>query len=379
MPVSTLWARLLADWWLVLAVLVLSPIGLMMIQATAGNGVSLSPSAVSTDAARQTIYAIIGLIAMLTFSQLDYQLLRRFAPVAYLAAVGMLIAVLVIGANQFGAHRWIAIGPLTVQPSEFAKIAIIAAGASAAAERDPTPRRLVLWAVAVAPLAALVLVEPDLGTALVIGAAWTAMIVAWGVRWRLLAGLAIAALAIVPIAFAIAVPGYQRERLAVFVHPDRDPLGSGFTLRQVEVALGSGGWNGNGLLRGGASALDGVGTRASDFAFAQAGEALGLLGTALIIALFALITWRGLRAATAAPDQFGRLLAVGLTVTIAAQALMHMAVNLRLFPATGIALPFVSQGGSALVAMFAAIGILESIAARRPATSREQWTGARWR
>jgi cell division protein FtsW (lipid II flippase) len=156
-------------------------------------------------------------------------------------------------------------------------------------------------------------------------------------------------------------------------------LGSGFALRQVEVALGSGGITGSGLLAGGASALDGVATRTSDFAFAQAGEAFGLAGTALIIALFALIAWRGIRAAMLAPDEFGRMLAIGLTCTITSQALMHIAVNLRLFPATGIALPFISQGGSALVAVFAAVGILESIAARRPATAREQWTGTRWR
>lgn len=370
--------RPIADWWLLLAILALSPVGLLVIAATTNDGVP-GARALSSDAARQAAYGAVGFVAMLALSQLDYQLLRRFAPAVYVIAIALLIGALVLGASQFGARRWIAIGPLTVQPSEFAKIAIVCAGAAIAADRAPTPSRLVLWTIAIAVPAALVLVEPDLGTALVIGSAWTAMVVAWGVRWRLLCGLAIAALAVVPIAFAVAVPDYQRERLAVFVHPDRDPLGSGFTLRQVEVALGSGGITGNGLLRGGASALDGVATRSSDFAFAQSGEALGLIGSTMIIALFALIAWRGIRAATIAPDRFGRLLAVGLTATITMQALMHMAVNLRLFPATGIALPFISQGGSAMVAMFAAVGILESIAARRPPTTREQWTGERWR
>ena len=371
--------RPLADRWLLIAILVLSPIGLIVIQLAAGDGITAAPVTVSPDAARQSAYMVIGVLTMLVLAQLDYRLLRSAAPVVYAAAIVLLIGALVLGASQYGARRWIAVGPITVQPSEFAKLALAAAGAAVAAERAPTARRLLLWAAIVAPPIALVLVEPDLGTALVIGAAWAATIVAWGVRWRLLSGLAIAALAVIPIAFAVAVPDYQRERLAVFVHPDRDPLGSGFALRQVEVALGAGGITGSGLLAGGASALDGVATRTSDFAFAQAGEAFGLAGTALIIALFALIAWRGIRAATLAPDEFGRMLAIGLTCTITSQALMHIAVNLRLFPATGIALPFISQGGSALVAVFAAVGILESIAARRPATAREQWTGTRWR
>lgn len=378
MSTAVAWYRPIADWWLLLAILVLSPLGLLVIAATTNDG-GPAAGALSSETARQAAYGAVGLVAMLVLSQLDYQLLRRFAPAVYAIAIALLIGALVLGASQFGARRWIAIGPLTVQPSEFAKIAIVCAGATIAADRAPTASRLVLWTIAVAVPAALVLVEPDLGTALVIGCAWTAMVVAWGVRWRTLCGLAVAVLAVVPIAFAVAVPDYQRERLAVFVHPDRDPLGSGFTLRQVEVALGSGGITGNGLLRGGASALDGVATRSSDFAFAQSGEALGFVGSAIIISLFALIAWRGIRAAMIAPDRFGRLLAIGLTATITMQALMHMAVNLRLFPATGIALPFISQGGSALVAMFAAVGILESIAARRPPTTREQWTGERWR
>lgn len=379
MPPRALPLRVLADWWLLLAVVLLSPLGLMVIQAVSADGLALDPTGLSPDAMRQGAYALVGLAAMLALSQFDYQWLRRGAPALYALAIALLMAALMLGASQFGARRWIDLGPITVQPSEFAKIAIVVTGAALVADREPGAQRLAAWASAVAGAAALVLVEPDLGTSLVIVAAWTAMVVAWGVRWRLLAGIGVAALAVLPIAFAIAVPDYQRERLAVFVHPDRDPLGSGFTLRQVEVALGSGGLTGNGMLTGGGSALDGVATRASDFAFAQAGEAFGLLGTAAIIALFAVIAWRGIRATLASPDQFGRMIAVGITATIIGQALMHMAVNLRLFPATGIALPFISQGGSALVAMFAAIGILESIAARRPATAREQWTGARWR
>ena len=170
----------------------------------------------------------------------------------------------------------------------------------------------------------------------------------------------------------MAVPAYQRERLAVFLDPERDPLGSGFTLRQVEVAYATGGTTGRGF--GGApSALDGVATRASDFAFAQLGEFAGVAGTLAVIALFGLIAWRGYSIAANAPDRFGRLLAAGLTTSIVLQAAMHMAVNLRLFPATGIPLPFVSTGGSALLATFAAIGMLQAVASQRRTGMHDRW------
>ena len=369
----------LADRWLVASVLALAPLGLVLIQMATAGRVSWALADVGGDAARQAAYVLIGVVAMLALARIDYRLLQRPAPAIYGAALALLVIALTLGSSQFGARRWIALGPMTVQPSEFAKLAIVIAGAALAAERPACGRTLLTWAAVLGMPGALILLEPDLGTALVIGAAWAAMIVAWGLPWRMLGALTVGAVAIVPIAFAIAVPDYQRERLAVFVHPDRDPLGSGFTLRQVEVALGAGRWFGSGVLRGAHSALSGLATRTSDFAFAQAGEAYGLAGAIAIILLFAVVGWRGIHAASVAPDRFGRLLAVGLTATVTAQAVLHIAVNLRLFPATGIALPFVSAGGSALVAMFAAIGLLESIAARRPATGREQWTGTRRR
>jgi cell division protein FtsW len=184
-------------------------------------------------------------------------------------------------------------------------------------------------------------------------------------------------LAFVPLAFALAVPGYQRERLAVFLDPDRDPLGSGFTLRQVEIALGGGGVTGRGFELAG-SALDGLSTRNSDFALAQIGEQLGLLGTLTVLIAFAVVAWRGLAIAESAPDRFGQLLGVGLTSLIVVQALLHVAVNVRLFPATGIPLPLISLGGSSMIAACAMIGLLLSIASRRQAGPLERWSGARW-
>lgn len=362
------WLGWRLDGWLAGAVMALLALGVLT--AGVGNG----------GAARQALFATTALAALLTMARLDYRLLRTTAlPAAgYALALLALGAVLVAGSAEFGSQRWIGVGGNTVQPSEFAKVALVAALAALAASRPPVSRPLLGSLALVAPPLALVALEPDAGTALVLLVAWLAVVVTWGMPWRPLAGIAIGALAATPLLFALAVPDYQRERIAAFVDPGRDPLGSGFTLRQLELALGSGGLTGRGLLPPADSALAFVPARASDFVFALVGEQLGLLGAATVLTLFAVIAWRGLLAAARAPERLGRVLAAGLTAVIFAQATVHIAVNLRLLPATGIPLPFVSQGGSALVAMALAAGLIASVAARRPPTSREQWTAQRW-
>lgn len=361
--------RAVPDPLLILAVAGLITGGAIMVRAAT----MVVPGEISAEAWRQITYAVIGLATLLVVSRVHLGMIQRLAPVAYALSIASLLAVLVLGSDQFGARRWIELAPgVTVQPSEFAKIATVLAVASYAANREPGVRvMLTSLGLALLPMA-LVLVEPDLGTTLVLAAAWGALVAVWGVSGRTLAGMFALGLSALPIAFAVAVPDYQRERLAVFLDPTRDPLGSGFTMRQVEVALGGGGLTGRGI-DGAASALDGVATRASDFAFAQLGEQMGLIGAALVLLLYALIAWRGLEAAHHAPDRFGRLLAAGLTATIVLQALMHIAVNTRLFPATGIPLPFISTGGSALVGMCLSAGLIQAVAAYRPARPRELW------
>ncbi|MFA7250194.1 MAG: FtsW/RodA/SpoVE family cell cycle protein [Dehalococcoidia bacterium] len=353
---------------LLLAACLLSAGGLLIARAIA---MEETHRAINGDLVRQAIYVAIGLLALAVASRTDYRLLRTLAPPLLAVSLAGLILVLVLGSHQYGARRWISLGGgVTLQPSEFAKIVIVIAGAAFAADRRATGRGATVLLGLFAAGAALVVIEPDLGTGIVIGVTWFAVALAWGASWRYLGGIAVLGLSLFPLALAIAIPGYQRERLAVFLDPERDPLGSGFTLRQVEVALSAGGVTGRGF-NGAPSALAGVAPRSSDFAFAQLGEFGGVLVTIAVIVLFAIIAWRGYRAAAGAPDEFGRLLAVGLTTAIVLQASMHAAVNMRLFPATGIPLPFVSTGGSALVAVFAAIGILESIAAHR--SPRREW------
>ncbi len=348
--------------------------GALMVRASTME----APGEVSAEAWRQVIYAATGLVLLVGVSRLHPGLLRQLAPVIYVASLLALVAVLALGSDQFGARRWIELAPgVTVQPSEFAKIATVIAVAAYAADRDPSLRAtLTALCLALLPMA-LVVIEPDLGTTIVLAVAAVALVAAWGVSWRVLGGMAALGVSVLPIAFAVAVPDYQRERLAVFFDPGRDPLGSGFTLRQVEFALAGGGLTGRGL-DGAGSALDGVATRASDFAFAQLGEQMGLLGAGLVLVLYAVIAWRGLDAAIRAPDRFGRMLAAGLASVIVLQALLHVAVNTRLFPATGIPLPFISTGGSALIGMCLSAGLIQAVAAHAPPPTREFWTGERW-
>lgn len=352
--------------------LALVALGLMMIRgATLDEGWTYP---LASPATRQALYLAVGLLAFLVLRRTDYRLLERWALWIYAASVAALALVLVLGTDAHGARRWIDIGPITVQPSEFAKVASVIALAAFAGRRDPSRRAVGVALAIVAPPAALVLLEPDLGTTLTLGLLWVTMVAVWGISWRVLGGMALLVVAILPVLF-VGVPDYQRERIAVFVDPSRDPLGSGFTSRQVEVALGSGGLTGRGF--GGPSALEGLAPRTADFAFAQLAEQAGLLGGLCVLALFMVVAWRGVRVASMAPDTFGRLLAAGLTAVIVGQACLHIAVNLRLFPATGIPLPFISQGGSALVTVFAALGIIESVAAHRPTLDSTLWRGER--
>lgn len=365
-----------SDRWLWLAVGVLVPLGVLMVYSASLEGPRDAAS--SSEAMRQGAYAVIGVAAMLVAARFDYRLLAPLAALVYGFAMLLLAAVLVIGVSEHGAQRWLGIGGITVQPSEFAKLALAVALAGYAAHRQPRPAAIAVSLALTALPMGLVALQPDLGTVIVLSGIWLVCTVAWGVSWRILGALTAVLVALIPLLF-IGVPAYQRERLAVFLDPGRDPLGSGFNLRQVEVAIGTGGVTGHGLFSGAESHLDSVSARSSDFMFGFLGAELGLLGGLLLIALLATVVMRGFGAATRAPDAFGRLLAASLTAMVLIQGVVNIGVNLRLLPTTGIPLPFISQGGSALVVMLVAIGVVQSVAARRPATSEEQWRAERWR
>lgn len=346
-----------------LAVAALAALGLLMAYSASLD--EPPHPTITAEAVRHAILGALGIAAMLVAARIDYRLLRRFSALAYLGAAALLVVVVAVGESEFGARRWLAVGGATIQPAEAAKLALVLALAAYTASRPPRAAALAVSAVLLALLAAPVLAQPDTGTTVVLVGTWVGVVIAWGVPWRTLGVLFAVVGAAGPLAFAVMVPDYQRERLAVFLDPTRDPLGSGFSLRQVEAALATGGITGEGLFRGAESQLASVSARSSDFVFALVGEELGLAGGLVVIALFGLIAWRGFEASRHAPDTFGRMLAAGLTTLIVLQAFVNVAVNLRLFPATGLPLPFVSSGGSALLVVFVAVGLLQSVHSQR--------------
>ena len=314
---------------------------------------------------RQAAGAVIGVILLVFLMRTDYHKLRALSPLLMLAALGGLAAVLLpgIGVDQNGAHRWIAAGPLPpVQPSEFAKLALIIYVSAWLSSKSRNVRSfaagLVPFVVMVGLVAGLVMLEPDMGTTIIIVlTTLTLFFVAGGALTHF---LALGSIGGVTASFLILTGGYRMDRIFSFVSPEADPTGRGFHILQLLIALGSGGITGLGL---GASRqkffyVPGAHT---DGVFAIIGEELGFVGAVAVIALFAFLVYRGIRVMMNAPDNFGALLALGVTSWIAYQAIINIGGITRTIPLTGIPLPFLSYGGSALAATLAGIGILLSV------------------
>ncbi len=272
-----------------------------------------------------------------------------------------LVAVLFMSESG-GARRWLRLGFVTVQPSEFAKLAVVVSIAFLLSLREREVndlRRVPLPCLGiVAPLAFLIVVEPDLGTALMIGITVLVMIFVAGLRWKYLgATLGVGFLCLVG---AVLAEPYRIERVISFFRPGTDPKDSGFQLDQSLIALGNGGITGTGWGQGQQKALY-LPAAHTDFIFSVVGEELGLLGTTLLLGAFVLLFWRGMRTALRAPDRFGSYLALGITCLIVLQGLIHMGVCLGMLPTKGLPLPFVSAGGSSLVATLASVGVLLNV------------------
>lgn len=315
--------------------------------------------------ARQTMWAVVGAGLLVFFMRTDYHRLRTVSPLLMLAALAGLAAVLMpdLGINRNGASRWIALGPLPpVQPSEFAKLAVVI---YVSAWLSSKSRNLRSFAAGLAPfvimvglVAGLVMLEPDMGTTIIIVlTTLTLFFIAGGALSHLLALISIGG---VTAGFLVLTGGYRTDRIFAFVSPEADPAGKGFHILQLLIALGSGGVTGLGV---GASRqkffyVPGAHT---DGVFAIIGEEMGFVGAMAVILLFALLIYRGIRVMLNAPDNFGSLLALGVTSWIAYQSIINIGGITRSMPLTGIPLPFLSYGGSALAATMAGIGILLSV------------------
>lgn len=316
---------------------------------------------------KQLLFAALGVGITFAIAWLDYRIFGQMAVGLYAIAILMLIAVLFIGDSIYGSRRWFTFAGQQVQASEIAKLFVIVALARYLADRQARIQEIQVFSISLvmaAIPAGLVLVEPDMGTAMVFGAIWIGMILMAGVPARHVLTLVGISVSLIPFAMLIVLGEYQRERIRLFFDPNSDPLGGGFNILQAETSIGSGGIFGRGITEGPQTQLDFLQTSTTDYIFAVLGEETGLLGAVILLFLFAMLLFRGIRAASISRDQFGRLLATGIVIMILFQVFINIAVNLRLVPVTGIPLPFVSQGGSSLITLFAALGILEGIVLR---------------
>jgi rod shape determining protein RodA len=358
------------DFLMVLTAVALVVYGLALIYSGSMSTYGNSADVIGHPIAKQIAFAIAGLLVMAGVARLDYRNWSGWSTPLYAVSILALLFVLAVGESAFGSRRWILIAGTPIQPSELAKLVTIVLLARYLADNEHrmnSPTVLLgSLGIAIVP-ALLVFVEPDLGTAVVFVAIWLGMVFVAGARLRHLAALFLSAIAGIPFLMLLALNGYQRERLAIFLDPARDPFGTGFNILQAQISIGSGGLWGKGLTHGTQTQLDYLRTQTTDYVFSVLGEELGFAGAILLFLLFIVLLMRGLRAATLAPDNFGRLIATGAVVMILFQVFINVGVNLRIFPVTGIPLPFISQGGSSLITLFAALGVLQSILLRRRA------------
>jgi rod shape determining protein RodA len=316
---------------------------------------------------RQLLFGIVGLLAFFAVTRVDYRFLAQGAIGMYVGLIGALLFVLTVGVQIYGSKRWIDIGGTQVQPSEIGKIIVILVLAKYFADQGERVKefRVLITSLAIAALPALlVFAEPDLGSAAIFLLIWLGMAVMAGCDMRQLLWTMGMFLAMLPFGVILAINNYQRERISLFLDPSQDPLGAGYNALQAVISIGSGGLFGKGLTHGTQTQLDYLRTQTTDYIFSVLGEELGFIGAMLLFALFILLLWRGLRAAAICRDSFGRSIAVGVVIFILFQVFINVGVNIRLFPVTGIPLPFISQGGSSLITVFIAIGLIESVLMR---------------
>ena len=311
---------------------------------------------------RQSIYALAGVVLLAFLSRFDYHGLRKLAPLMLVGALGLCAAALVVAPPINGARRWFVVGPVSVQPSELAKLALCV-WVCARLARRPVPRTLgeLIKPVGLvtAVFAGLIVLEPDLGTTIALALMVGGVLLISGTPTRLLVLATTLALGIG--AAAIWMEPYRRARFFSFLHPTVDPQGAGYQISQSMISVGSGGWTGTGLGHG-VGPLFYLPEAHTDMISATIGEELGLVGLTLLVSAFVVFAWAGFRVALSCRDPFGKRLAAGITTLVCGQAVINLAATLGVAPLTGIPLPFVSYGGSSLIVLLAGVGILLNIA-----------------
>jgi len=376
------------DWTLFAAVLALCLFGLVMIYSATRSPQEIGLAPVSEVARAQVLWMCLGLIAFALTIAFDYETISRWHVPLYALVLVLLVVVLKIGKSPTGASSWIALGGFRLQPSELAKIAVILSLSGFLSRRMDGLKQLGLVLrslLLVAPPVLLVLIEPDFGTALVIIAIWFGTLALAGARAKHLGAVFACGLllftamwnldrlpldrvrptALGKVLRRAALKDYQKRRLTAFLNPQADPLGAGYHVIQSKVGIGSGQLFGRGLFRGTQSRLRFLPERHTDFIFAVIGEELGLAGCAVVLLLFFFVFWRGMRIALRARDPLGTLLAAGAVTMLIFHAVVNIGMAVNIMPITGIPLPFVSYGGSNLLASFVAFGLMQNVHMRR--------------
>jgi len=358
-PISRLLQRAHIDLPLLLGLLTLAGIGLAVLYSAGGQDPALLQ--------RQAIRLGAGLVVMLVLAQLPPAVMRLWTPWIYAAGIALLIAVLVVGVTGKGAQRWIDLGVMRFQPSEMMKLAVPGMVARYLAVHPLPPRmhRLFIAALLMALPVLLIARQPDLGTALLVGAAGAAVLFLSGLTLRLITFSGLAALPAGGLLWQYGMHDYQRQRVLTFLNPESDPLGSGYHIIQSKIAIGSGGIYGKGWLNGTQSQLEFLPERSTDFIFAVFAEEFGLIGALLLLLLYLLIVARGLYIMSRAQDTFTRLMAGAVTLTFFVYVVVNIGMVSGLLPVVGVPLPLISYGGTSMVTLMAGFGILMSIHTHR--------------
>ena len=354
---------------LVASVLCLTGVGLLMIYSSTRSKQAAAGLDPQDYLKRQLLFAGIGLVVMVVMTVVDYRVLRDIAPVIGVVVVVFLLAVLTpLGSEARGAHAWFQVGPFNVEPSEASKIGfiiVLAAYLSVHRGAMDTPQIVTALGLAGVPMA-LIYLQPDMGTDMVFVATLMGLLLVAGAKPRHIAALTALGVVGILTVFQLGIlKEYQLDRLAAFLDPADDPQRSAYNLRQSQIAIAAGGMTGKGVFEGTQTNLSFVPEQHTDFIFTAVGEELGFVGASTLLALFALVMWRTWRAAAMAKDEFGTLICVGVLCMLLFQIFENVGMTMGITPIAGIPLPFVSYGGSAIIACFAAIGLVLNVHMRR--------------
>lgn len=353
------------DFWLLGAVALLTIFGIMMIRSSVAGNIELSTDTNLVN--RQILFAVVGFVVVFVIAAIDYRFFSGISQPLYFMTAIFLAVLTIAGQALYGSARWFDTGVILIQPSEIAKIVVIITLAEFFSRNKYRIDNLVWVGVSffyTIGIVAWILLQPNLSTSLVILVIWFVMLWGSGLRYKHLALFAVSAVIIPFVAFPF-LEGYQQDRITNFLFPDPEQsYGETYNLDQALIAIGSGGLLGQGYGQGSQVQLRFLKVRWSDFIFSVIAQELGFVGTTTMMAMLVFVIIRILLIARKAGDTFGALICYGVATLIAFQALVNMGVNLRLIPATGLTLPFVSYGGSSLLSLLMGIGLVESVLLR---------------